>query len=348
MDKVTFIISDESVNCYGKVILTDGIDTSQFERNPVMLYMHERKNGVVGRWENVRKEEKKLLADAVFDDSTQLGAQVKSQVEKGFLRSASGNFKIIEEKTINGVDTVTKCELLEVSIVDIPGNNNALKLYRKGGFSYLRLVSTDEVEDLRASIVDLLGLDENVTDNEILAEIQALLNAPDEASNQVDEAIKNGFIERASRGEFLTMARLTPKAFNSFLDGEDRRRKKAVSLAVEEAFNNRRIEYHQKGFYERIAQKIGAEDFAQLMALIPKAPRITEMVNKSKRLGWTLADYRHYAPEELRNNPKLYQKLLAQEDEAVHKGKSLEYYRKNNPEYLKEHPEIYQKLVNEV
>ena len=42
MNKVTFVISDESVNSYGKVILTDGIDISQFERNPVMLYMHER------------------------------------------------------------------------------------------------------------------------------------------------------------------------------------------------------------------------------------------------------------------------------------------------------------------
>ena len=348
MDKVTFIISDESVNCYGKVILTDGIDTSQFERNPVMLYMHERKNGVVGRWDNVRKEEKKLLADAVFDDTTPLGAQVKNQVEKGFLRSASGNFKIIEEKTINGVETVTKCELLEVSIVDIPGNNNALKLYRKGGYSYLRLVSTDEVEDLRASIIDLLGLDKEVSDNEILAEIQALLNAPDEASNQVEEAIKNGLVERGSRGEFLTMARLAPKAFNLFVDGEARKREKAISLAVEEAFNNRRIEYNKKGFYERIAQKIGTEDFAQLMALTPKAPKIMELIDKNKRLGWTLADYRHYAPEELRNNPKLYQQLIAQEDEAVHKGKSLEHYRKNNPEYLKEHPEVYQKLVNEV
>lgn len=50
MNNVTFVISDESVNSYGKVILTDGIDISQFERNPVMLYMHERAT-VVGRWE---------------------------------------------------------------------------------------------------------------------------------------------------------------------------------------------------------------------------------------------------------------------------------------------------------
>lgn len=347
MDKVTFVISDESVNSYGKVILTDGIDISQFERNPVMLYMHERAT-VVGRWENIRKEEKKLLADAVFDDSTPLGAQVKNQVEKGFLRSASGNFNIIEEKTIDGVDTITKSELFEVSIVDIPGNNNALRLYRKNGRNVLRLVSTEKVEDLRVSIIDLLGLDKDVTDNEILAEIQSLLNAPDEADAQVNEAIKNGFIESASRAEFLTMARLTPKAFKSFLDGEERKRKKALSLAVDEAFNIRRVPYHLKGFYERIAQKIGTEDFAKLIAITPKPLKLSQLIRGKNRDGWTLADYRIYAPEELKNNPKLYQHLLDQENEAVQNGKSLEYYRKNNPEYLKEHPEVYQKLVNEI
>ena len=223
-----------------------------------------------------------------------------------------------------------------------------MRLYRKNGRNVLRLVSTEKVEDLRVSIIDLLGLDKDVTDNEILAEIQSLLNAPDEADAQVNEAIKNGFIESASRAEFLTMARLTPKAFKSFLDGEERKRKKALSLAVDEAFNIRRVPYHLKGFYERIAQKIGTEDFAKLIAITPKSLKLSQLIRGKNRDGWTLADYRMYAPEELKNNPKLYQHLLEQENEAVQNGKSLEYYRKNNPEYLKEHPEVYQKLVNEI
>lgn len=76
--------------------------------------------------------------------------------------------------------------------------------------------------------------------------------------------------------------------------------------------------------------------------------KLSQLIGGKNRDGWTLADYRQYAPEELKNNPKLYQHLLEQEGEAVHNGKSLEYYRKNNPEYLKEHPEVYQKLVNEI
>ena len=72
----TFVLSDETVNSYGFVVLTEGIDTTAFERNPVMLYMHNRDGNVIGRWDNIRKEGKRLLADAVFDESTELGAQV--------------------------------------------------------------------------------------------------------------------------------------------------------------------------------------------------------------------------------------------------------------------------------
>lgn len=80
----TFILSDESLNSYGFVVQTAGIDTAQFERNPVMLYMHDRESGVVGRWENIRKDGTKLIADAVFDESTELGAKIKKQVDNGF------------------------------------------------------------------------------------------------------------------------------------------------------------------------------------------------------------------------------------------------------------------------
>ena len=36
------VISDESVNCYGTWISTAGMDISQYERNPVLLWMHWR------------------------------------------------------------------------------------------------------------------------------------------------------------------------------------------------------------------------------------------------------------------------------------------------------------------
>lgn len=341
MNNITFVVSDESVNSYGMVTLTAGIDTSHFEQNPVMFYMHERAT-IVGRWENIRKEDDKLLADAVFDDTTPIGKQVKSQVEKGFLRAASIGIEIVERKTIKGVDTVTKCILNEISIVDVPANENALKLYRRNGRNVLRLV--ENVTDLRSAIIDVLGLESDVTDSEILAEIRALKNAPDDETIQVDEAIKNGFIESNSRQDFITMARITPKAFNAFLTSEKQKRKKAISLAVDEAIQAKSIGFNKKHLLQEIGEKCGINTLGELLSVMPRQRKISDIINK-KYDGWTLADFRQYAPEVLKNNPKLYNALLAKENETANGTNSLEYYRKNNPEYLKENPEFYNKLL---
>lgn len=343
MNNITFVVSDESVNSYGMVTLTDGIDTSRFEQNPVMFYMHERAT-IVGRWENIRKEDDKLLADAVFDDTTPIGKQVKDQVEKGFLRAASIGIEIVERKTIKGVDTVTKCILNEISIVDVPANENALKLYRRNGRNVLRLV--ENVTDLRSAIIDVLGLESDVTDSEILAEIRALKNAPDDETIQVDEAIKNGFIESNSRQDFITMARITPKAFNAFLTSEKQKRKKAISLAVDEVIQAKSIGFNKKHLLQEIGEKCGIDTLGELLSVMPRQRKISDIINKNYD-GWTLADFRQYAPEVLKNNPKLYNALLAKENETANGTNSLEYYRKNNPEYLKENPEFYNKLLTQ-
>ena len=80
----TFIISDESVNADGFVIQTKGIRTERFKKNPVMLYMHAREKGVIGRWDNIRTEGSQLIADAVFDENNPLGKEVKERVDGGF------------------------------------------------------------------------------------------------------------------------------------------------------------------------------------------------------------------------------------------------------------------------
>ena len=343
MNNITFVVSDESVNSYGMVTLTAGIDTSRFEQNPVMFYMHERAT-IVGRWENIRKEDDKLLADAVFDDTTPIGKQVKDQVEKGFLRAASIGIEIVERKTIKGVDTVTKCILNEISIVDVPVNENALKLYRRNGRNVLRLV--ENVTDLRSAIIDVLGLESDVTDSEILAEIRALKNAPDDETIQVDEAIKNGFVESNSRQDFITMARITPKAFNAFLTSEKQKRKKAISLAVDEAIQAKSIGFNKKHLLQEIGEKCGINTLGELLSVMPRQRKISDIINKNYD-GWTLADFRQYAPEVLKNNPKLYNALLAKENETANGTNSLEYYRKNNPEYLKENPKFYNKLLTQ-
>lgn len=62
-------ISNESVNCYGTRILTSGIDLAQYQRNPVLLYMHER-GKVVGLVKDLKVEGQDVTGELVFDEAT--------------------------------------------------------------------------------------------------------------------------------------------------------------------------------------------------------------------------------------------------------------------------------------
>lgn len=85
----------------------------------------------------------------------------------------------------------------------------------------------------------------------------------------------------------------------------------------------------------------------ELFAQMPKRVRLSEIIAGGDKSGWTLSDYRLYAPDELRKNPGLFARLLKEEEErSGTSGHSLEYYRRNDPEYLREHPELYKKLID--
>lgn len=343
----TFLVSDESRNYLGMVIITSGIDINQFKRNPVMFYMHDRTKGVIGRWDNIRKNGKELLADAVFDDSTELGNQVKNQVENGFLRCASIGIEVIEVEKIDGVDTVTKSVLTEVSIVDIPGNYNALKLHKKikkGERVFLTLDPSSDVKDLRTALIQLLQLGEDASEEEILTVISRLVSSNEEEPiREVENAIKEGLIPVSERSEHLRMARISPGLFRSFVSRERDKRKSALEMVIDNAIKERKIICTQRDLYLSIGERIGVNDLSQLVISLNKVPRISDLISRE---GWTLEDYRRNDPLALKRDPALYKALVEREERKLGPG-TLEYYRKYEPEYLKDHPEEYNRLLKQ-
>lgn len=241
MAKLTFIVSDESVNDRGYRILTDGIDTAQFERNPIMLLMHSRFNkedtGVIGRWENLRKEDGKLLADAVFDTDDELGAKIEKKVKKGFLRMASISVKPNETRTepeylLEGQTyaTVSKSKLIEISIVDRGGNDGALKLYSANGkddYQLEKLSSSKHPEkqtktpEKLSNTMDInklkteLGLSATATDADILAKVQSL-SASEQAFKDSQEAEKER--QRLKAKEMLEPLKLSAEEHGEYME----------------------------------------------------------------------------------------------------------------------------------
>ena len=148
------IISDESVNCYGTWVRTEGVDISQYERNPVLLWMHWR-GVIIGCVKDIRKENGKITGEPWFDEVREESKQAKRQWEKGTLRMVSANLEVIETNDDPALvkpgqyrAVAWRSKLVEVSMVDIGGNDNALPLVFTYKDKELKLAAGENSEGL--------------------------------------------------------------------------------------------------------------------------------------------------------------------------------------------------------
>lgn len=191
MSKTRFKVSDNSINDGGFRILTEGIDLSVFGKNPVMLWKHERYDSrmlPIGRWDNLKIENGALTAEPVLDEKDPFAQQIKSKVDQGFINACSIGVQVIEVSEDPALmlpgqrrATVTKCVLVEISLVDIPGNQNSVRLYKDD-----KIVALSSGEDngiipiinqhgnKMKSVALKLGLAESATEDQILQEVAKL------------------------------------------------------------------------------------------------------------------------------------------------------------------------------
>lgn len=136
-----FVLSDSSVNCYGFRLLTSGYQLSEFAKNPIGYYMHQRDNGVLVKWEDLKIEGDKVIGKPSINLSNARGQQTVDEINSGFLNAASlGNIVVLETSTDATLmlpgqtqPTITKWYNRECSLVDVPGNTSALVLYDLAG-----------------------------------------------------------------------------------------------------------------------------------------------------------------------------------------------------------------------
>ena len=321
-----FIMSDESLNSHGFKVLTNGINLQRFAKNPIMYYNHDPDNGVIGRWSDVAKEDNKLIGTPVFDMRDSEAVKVAGKVNSGFIKAASIGITDFVIEQINDEDVITSCTLYECSICDIPSNENALVLYFdnkpiRDKNKVLNLYAEQMKTDL-TPIINVLGLSATASTDEIIAAIQGLKYG-DTPELIVENAIKQKIIPTYERNEMLTLAKADLQAFQSYLQKKramqaSENKEKAEALIIT-AMRDGRIAGDKEGkikAYWLNAFASNYEETEHILTALPKRTPIHKLIqenlNSNERSDWTLSDYRKHAPQELRNNPTLYARLLEQ------------------------------------
>lgn len=195
------IASTNSVDRHGEIVDNNGWELKAYKKNPVILWGHDHSEPAIGvskkTWVEGVGKKAKLMIQPILHDVTEKARAVNALVEMGVIKTLSVGFKPLESK--DGV-TFDKNELLEVSIVNVPANADAMMLAYKG----LKKKGFDEevFEELGISpeVAGLIDKVDNLTDTVI--ELEALVKA----QQPVNPTNKTHIRQRLSMNKIIARA----------------------------------------------------------------------------------------------------------------------------------------------
>lgn len=301
-------ISNESLNSYGTRVLTAGMNVEQYNRNPVLLYMHER-GQVIGYVKDLKVEGDEVTGELMFDEATELSQRCKKQWEFGSLKMVSAGIDILElsedpKHLVQGQTspTISKSKLFEVSLVDIGANDDAIVLQKDGKRIELGKDAARELPLLHSN--NNKNQKPKQMDQEKLA-LQLGL------SKDADEATINAKLAKlqadGAEAETLRQERDTLRAAR-------------IETLVNAAIAEKKIGEDKKQQFLDLGGKIGADELKQTFDAMSPQVKLSNIVNGGVAPAGGHAEYKKLSDvpsDELskmrEQNPAQYKKLYKAE-----------------------------------
>lgn len=256
-------ITNDSLNSYGTRVLTAGMNVEQYQRNPVLLYMHERGN-VIGYVKDLKVEDGEVTGELMFDEASELSVRCKKQYEFGSLKMVSAGLDILEtsedpELLVQGQTrpTVTKSKLFEVSLVDVGSNDDAIVLQKDGKkitlgkdsecpLPLLNNNNQNQKQMEQKMVAMQLGLPATATEAEINAKLDELKTAKEE-----NERLQQ-------KNAALTLA--------------------SITAAVEKAVGEKRITPDKKDEFINLGKEVGLEKLESILSAISPQMKLSSVI----------------------------------------------------------------------
>lgn len=278
----TFKISDESLNSHGTWVLSKGVNTENYLKNPITLWNHTRSWSdkedqilPIGKCLKLWEKEGSLFAELEIDDTDEFAQKIARKVEKGIISACSVSLDIVttsedSKYLIQGQTRPTIIEscLREISIVDIPSNKNCVKLYDQG-----REINFSDVENDNF-LLPLL----NTKNMNFKEDVQSLL-----ALNQADETqmittLKEVLKQNKEAVKFREELKQAQEKLALFEQKEKDSHATKITYLVDGAIKAKKILASQRETYTSLAQK----DFENTESILASMGALADLQGEDK------------------------------------------------------------------
>lgn len=163
----SILASTASIDRQGDSIDQAGWDLKNFKTNPVLIWAHDYSLLPIGKVTRIEVVKGNLEADFEFasKEANPMAAQIEKLYEDGIVNASSVGF-IMKER--NG-HVITKAELLELSLVPVPANQDALRLAFKS--KSFNLIEKDFEKDFEKDAISEETVLNNIYETNFISDI---------------------------------------------------------------------------------------------------------------------------------------------------------------------------------
>jgi hypothetical protein len=314
-----FLLTDSTENCYGFRLLTSGYLMSEYRKNPIGYYMHgtgkdnSREQGVLVKWEDLRMDGDKVFGKPCINLSHNRGERTVDEIESGFLNAAScGHFVVLEISdkpedylpNQKGV-SVSKWFNRECSLVDIPGNFNALtELFDKDDLP----ITLENLTDLKPQNLNMIQIILSASQLQLL-NLKADSDAP-----AVDSALTD-LIAKAAKVDAITAEKKT--AEDALAEFKNKATEKEVKDLIAGGLTAKKYtkEVGEKLERQFAGKPVELKDLVDAMpAYIPITEKLTgDKGEDFKDKTWEELDKAGLLPDLKANNPEVFKEMYKKE-----------------------------------
>ena len=337
--QLDLIFNNNKINRYGFRVLTEGINTENYMKNPVVLAYHEDRQVSVGKTIELTKSADGQFAGKIdFDENDPFAMLVYNKYKNGYMSATSlgllREIESVDEKDLlpgQQYATVLQSEMLEISLVNVPGNAGCIKLYN-AELKEIKLSLIEQKPNLKHTMSK-----EEKTVEQLMDENLALKK--DRAKSLVELHVKRGAIAATEQTFFEKSAEHDFEGTKVILEmrpdkNDDTAGKQALAdQLVELHFTRGAITTDEKDFFKKSAvldydgaKKVlearkGKDDVATFLGGPKDASSQQAVAGEEDRSKWSYLDFYkkdHAALVKLKTEtPDKYKTLLEAHKKAL-------------------------------
>ena len=275
------VISTQAANGHGFRTRTAGIDLTDFNNNPLLLWMHKRPTGEsttevlpLGYWDDIQLNGEELSGVPVFDASDAFAMKIYNKVENGTIRMASAGLKPKPDGFREQDDELWLWEssLFEASLCDIGSNKEALavSLYNADA----ELVTLNDV-------YTKTKIDKPMSKIKLTATAARILNLTEGHEMESSEVVGQLVTLADHQGEKIkTLTTAKEAAETKLADAEKANAVSEKNALLDTAENvDRKITADERPFL----LKMETEDLKQYLAKKPASPTAASQIKDGKK-----------------------------------------------------------------